>query len=103
MTPTSTENLMELKEYIDQVRAKEIDLLEERVLQARQRVTFLINHSSLSKTELHLNTETFNWFNRMPKIFEEHEEIISQSRREAEDGLKVSLLICLAPPLHNPC
>ena len=26
----------------------------------------------------------------MPKIFEEHEEIVLQSQKEAEDGLKVS-------------
>ena len=80
---------MELKEYINSVKNKEIIQLEERVLQAKQRVTFLITHTSLSKSELHLNTETFNWYNRMPKIFEENEEIMNQSRKEAEDGLKV--------------
>lgn len=89
VTPNNTDQLMELTEYIEQVKTKEIDVLEDKVLQARQRVTFLINHTTLTKSEIHLNVETFNWYNRMPKIFEEHEEIITRSRREAEDGLKL--------------
>ena len=47
-------------------------------------------HSTLSKSDIHLNQETFNWYNRMPNIFDEHEEIITRSRREAEEGLKVN-------------
>ena len=49
-----------------------------------------MSHSTLSKSDIYLNQETFNWHNRMPKIFEEHEEIVRQSQKEAEDGLKVS-------------
>ncbi len=71
------------------MKDKDIVELEEKVLETKQRVLFLINHTNLTKSEIHLNTETFNWYNRMPKIFEENEEIMQQSRKEAEDGLKV--------------
>ena len=88
-TPNSTEQLMELREYVNNVRTKEITLLEERVIQARQRVMFLVSHTSLSKTELRLNTDMFNWYTRMPTVFEEHDQIMQQSRTDAENSLKV--------------
>ena len=40
---------MELTEYIEQVKTKEIDVLEDKVLQARQRVTFLVRIKEYGK------------------------------------------------------
>ena len=45
-------------------------------------------------SEIKLNTETFNWHHRMPKIFEDHHDIISRGRREAEEHLKVLDTVC---------
>ena len=47
-TPSSTEHLMELKEYIQTVKTKEMIVLEDRIIQARQRIQFLVSHPSLS-------------------------------------------------------
>jgi dynein heavy chain len=88
-TPNNTQQLMELKEYIDGVKNKELPLLDDKIIQAKQRIQFLVAHSTLSKSDMHYNQETFNWYNRMPKIFAEHDEIIAHSRKEAEDGLKL--------------
>ena len=41
---------------------------------------------------MRLNSEAFNWHSRMPPIFEEHEEIIGTSKRQAENALKVTSL-----------
>ena len=40
---------MELTEYIEQVKTKEIDVLEDKILQARQRVTFLVRIKEYGK------------------------------------------------------
>ena len=39
---------MELKEYIQTVKTKEMIALEDRIIQARQRIQFLVSHPSLS-------------------------------------------------------
>ena len=43
----------------------------------------------MSPAEMRLNSEAFNWHSRMPPIFEEHDEIINASKRQAENALKV--------------
>ena len=92
---------MELGEYIQNVKDKEISLLEERVLQARQRIMFLVNHTDVPKADIHLNSETFNWYNRMPAIFTEHDDIMTQSKREAEDSLKVLFIHYINQPTSS--
>lgn len=101
VTPSNTEQLMELGEYIQNVKDKEISLLEERVLQARQRIMFLVNHTDVPKADIHLNSETFNWYNRMPAIFTEHDDIMTQSKREAEDSLKVLFIHYINQPTSS--
>lgn len=41
-TPNNTEQLMELKEYIQQVQTKDMLVLEDRMIQAKQRIQFLV-------------------------------------------------------------
>ena len=122
-TPQNTEHLMELTEYMQNAEQKTIFELEERMIAARDRVQFLVRrrclweeyctckirsqmvnlarssvrqiaHTQLTMSEIKLNTETFNWHYRMPKIFEDHHEIITRGRREAEEHLKVCRKLC---------
>ena len=53
------------------------------------RVNVLADNGTMAPSELRLNSETFSWLSRIPPILEEHKQLISQSRREAEEGLKV--------------
>ena len=53
------------------------------------RMEFLAEFTSCTMSELKLNAETFRWVERIPPILDEHADIISRSRREAEEGLKV--------------
>ncbi len=50
---------------------------------------FLAEFTTCTMSELKLNAETFRWMERIPPILDEHADIISRSRREAEEGLKV--------------
>ena len=53
------------------------------------RVEFLLEHTSVSHSEMRLNADTFRWMERMPPILQEHHDIITRSRTEKEDALKV--------------
>ena len=88
-TPANTEQLMELKHYIAGIRETDIFALEERIILAKKRLEFLVDYTSMSPAEMRINSEAFNWHSRMPPIFEEHEEIIGASKRQAENALKV--------------
>ena len=54
------------------------------------RLEFLAEHTSITVSDLRLNSETFRWLERMPPILEEHRDITTRSRREAEEALKVN-------------
>lgn len=54
---------------------------------------FLAEYTTTTMSEIKLNAETFRWLDRIPAILEEHSNIISRSRREAEEGLKVRIFL----------
>ena len=92
-TPASTDQLMELKEYMEKVEDKDIYVLEQRMVESMNRLKILIEHTTFTQSEIRLNAETFDWLTRMPSIFAEHKDIISQTRREAEEALKVCCIV----------
>lgn len=57
----------------------------------QNRMEFLLEHTTVSHSEMRLNTDTFRWLERIPPILDEHNDIITRSRREKEDALKVHL------------
>ena len=59
------------------------------------RVSVLADNGTMAPSELRLNSETFSWLSRIPPILDEHKQLITQSRREAEEGLKVHLTVIL--------
>ena len=83
------------------MREERIFGLEERIIQAKKRLEFLVDYTSMSPAEMRLNSEAFNWHSRMPPIFEEHDEIINASKRQAENALKVISVLTLSVPLRQ--
>ena len=77
------------QKYIENVRKTSMYNLEDRIIAAKKRLEFLVDFTSMSPAEMRLNAEAFNWHSRMPPIFEDHEEIIDSSKRQAENALKV--------------
>lgn len=80
---------MELKDYINKVENNTIFALEKKLVQAKNRLAFLVDYASFSPAEMRLNSNTFMWNDRMPAIFEEHRLIISEKRSQYEEALKV--------------
>ena len=82
---------MDLKTFIQKVETDTIYAYEKRLVQAKNRLAFLVDYASFSPAEMRLNTNTFMWHGRMPAIFEEHRLIISEKKAQYEDALKVHL------------
>ena len=92
-TPANTEQLMELKAYIEKVESDIIFKMEKRLYQSQERLAFLSDFAQFSPAEIRLNANVFMWHGRMPAIFEEHKLIVSEKRSQYEDTLKV--MICI--------
>ncbi|WAR10683.1 DYH7-like protein [Mya arenaria] len=88
-TPSNTEALMELKEYIEKVESDIIFTMEKRLYGSQERLSFLSDFAQFSPAEIRLNANVFMWHGRMPAIFEEHKLIISEKRSQYEDNLKL--------------
>ena len=74
---------------MEQAEKKDLCVLADMMEQAKRRMEFLISFSTLTHSEMRLNSETFQWLQRIPSVLQEHRELITKSRREAEDALKV--------------
>ena len=88
-TPANTEQLMDLQEYIKKVETETIFTLEKRLVQAKNRLAFLVDYASFSPAEMRLNSNTFMWHGRMSAIFEEHRLIAAEKKTQYEEALKV--------------
>ncbi|XP_052236951.1 dynein axonemal heavy chain 7-like isoform X2 [Dreissena polymorpha] len=88
-TPSNTEALMELKQYIEKVESDIIFKMEKRLYQSQERLSFLSDFAQFSPAEIRVNANVFMWHGRMPAVFEEHKLIISEKRSQYEDNLKL--------------
>ena len=103
-TPTNTSHLMELKAFVEQAEKKDLCALEGMMEQAMHHMEFLISHSTMTHSEMRMNSETFQWLQRIPSVLEEHREIITRSRREAEEALKVCVVcVCVCVCVVGVC
>ena len=88
-TPANTEQLMQLKEYINNVENETIFELENRLVKAKERLSFLIDHVTFSPADIRQNNNVFQWHRRMPDVFAEHQNIINANRIQYENALKM--------------
>jgi hypothetical protein len=93
-TPANTQQLMELKAFMEKVESETMYSLEKKLIQAKNRLAFLVDFAQFSPTDIRSNTKTFTWNGRMPGIIDEHRAIIAEKKAQYEDALKVRVL-CL--------
>uniref|UniRef100_A0A665VEB7 Dynein axonemal heavy chain 7 n=1 Tax=Echeneis naucrates TaxID=173247 RepID=A0A665VEB7_ECHNA len=87
-TPPDTQKLMELKAFMNNVETTELPMLEETLSESNTQLCFLMDFVTLSPVDMKLNTETVQWFKRMPSIFKEHRQIINEKTEQYQSGLK---------------
>ncbi|XP_069839698.1 dynein axonemal heavy chain 7 isoform X1 [Dendropsophus ebraccatus] len=88
-TPPNTQELMELKEYIQKVEAQDMMDMELKLVEAKNRLLFLVDYVTLSPADIRLNNSTFQWHGRMGEVFEEHRKIIREKTEQYQEGLKL--------------
>ena len=94
-TPSNTEELMQLKAYIEKVQSDTIFVMEKRLMASKDRLAFLSDYAQFNPAEIRLNAQVFTWHTRMPAVFEEHVLIVSEKTNQYEEALKVILLLVL--------
>ncbi|XP_010562350.1 PREDICTED: dynein heavy chain 7, axonemal [Haliaeetus leucocephalus] len=88
-TPSNTQELMELKACMQKVETCDMLELEQKIVDAVNCVAFLIECVNFSPADIQLNSNVFQWYARMPDIFEEHKKIIKEKTDQFQDALKI--------------
>lgn len=88
-TPTSTEQLFQLKEEIEKIKEKTIPVLEHDVFQYLKKYMFLSDFTQISPILSKLETQSIQWCKRMPSVFDEYAVIVAKKTLEFQEALKV--------------
>ncbi|XP_011509795.1 dynein axonemal heavy chain 7 isoform X7 [Homo sapiens] len=88
-TPPNTAELMEMKAYIQKVEVTDMIELEQRLVDSKNCLAFLIEYVNFSPADMRLNNSVFQWYGRMGEIFEEHRKIIKEKIEQYQEGLKL--------------
>lgn len=64
---------------------------------------FLADYTTFTNMEIKINCNTFQWYGRMPNVFEEHRRIVEIKTAEFQEALKVGFhnYSIFFPPRNN--
>lgn len=79
--------------YVKKVETQDMLEIEQKLVEAKDRLSFLVDYANFSPVDMRLNSSTFQWFMRLPEVFEEHRQIIKEKTDQYQDGLKVRIAI----------
>ncbi|KAM4626185.1 dynein axonemal heavy chain 7 isoform 2-T2 [Discoglossus pictus] len=88
-TPATTHELMELQAFVKKVEAQDVLDLDQKLVEAKNRLSFLVDYAIFSPADIRLNNSTFQWHDRMEEIFVEHRKIMSEKSEQFQEGLKL--------------
>ncbi|KAM4730848.1 dynein axonemal heavy chain 7 [Anableps anableps] len=88
-TPPDTLKMVEQKTYIQKIIITEMPRLEQQLADSNRQLCSLMDFITLSPEDLELNARTVHWFQRMPSIFEEHQQIIDEKTELYQSALKL--------------
>lgn len=83
---------MDLKKAVETAETVTILELEKKLFQARIRLDFLLDVSTLSPPQIRSNNQTFSWWDRLPQVFEEHKVIATEKTTQFQEALKVKFI-----------
>lgn len=63
--------------------------MQQRLADSITQWCFLAEFVTFSPLDMERNTETIQWFNRMPSIFKEHCQIVTEKMEQYQSELKV--------------
>ncbi|KAJ8926978.1 hypothetical protein NQ314_020603 [Rhamnusium bicolor] len=89
--PADTSELMALIKYVNEVESKVLALMEDRLRDVMTYILFLADHCIFTPVEIKLNNVTFQWYLRMPKVIEEHRQMVDSKIEEFQVSLQVKI------------
>ncbi|EZA62718.1 Dynein heavy chain 7, axonemal [Ooceraea biroi] len=87
--PPNTAALMELIKFVRTTSDVTLKSLELRLLDVIEHIAFLSDYWLLTESEISNNNVAFQWYHRMPQIFEDNRMIIENKTQEYQDALRV--------------
>lgn len=78
--------------YIQKVETVDMIELEQRLVDSKNCLAFLIECTNFSPADIRLNNNVFQWYGRMDEIFDEHRKIIKEKTEQYQEGLKVGII-----------
>ncbi|XP_077275021.1 dynein heavy chain at 36C [Temnothorax americanus] len=87
--PPNTAALMELIKFVRTTSDVTLKSLELGLLDVIEHIAFLSDYWLLTESEISNNSVAFQWYHRMPQIFEDNRVIIENKTQEYQDALKV--------------
>lgn len=86
--PLTTAALVELKEFMKRAEQVTIVEVESKLRDILEYILFLSDYWLLSSSEIQNNNRTFQWYNKMPQIFEDYKSMVDLKIVELQDALK---------------
>ncbi|XP_050489875.1 dynein axonemal heavy chain 7-like isoform X6 [Bombus huntii] len=86
--PANTRELIELRKFINTTETETASQLESRLREIIKYIVVLSDYSILTPVELKINNFAFQWYYKLPDIFEQHREIAASKIGEFQNILK---------------
>lgn len=86
--PPNTAALMDLIKFIRITSDVTIKSLEHRLLNVTEHFVFLSDYWLLTESEINNNSMAFQWYHKIPQIFEDNRLIIENKTQEYQEALK---------------
>ncbi|VEN46856.1 unnamed protein product [Callosobruchus maculatus] len=89
--PEDTAALMALIKYVDEVETKTLPAMEDRLRDVMTYILFLADHVLFTPVEMKVNNNAFQWYLHMPKVMEEHRQLVDSKIEEFQAVLAVRI------------
>ncbi|XP_030383339.1 dynein heavy chain 7, axonemal [Scaptodrosophila lebanonensis] len=86
--PKDTAELMELKAYVVHAEENLVPEMEARLKVNMSEILWLMDHTLYSPLEIKNNSNSFQWYLKLPSVFEQHRAIIAEKIIEYQEALK---------------
>lgn len=83
---------MDFITYVQNMENKTVLLMENWLREICKYMLFLADYTTFTQVEMKQNSSTFQWYLRMPTIFDEHRQIVEQKSAEYQEFLRVSVV-----------
>ncbi|KAJ1527339.1 Dynein heavy chain 7, axonemal, partial [Nowakowskiella sp. JEL0078] len=75
-------------EYMEKVKTEEIPSLIQELEEAKRRLIYVINLSTLTEEHIQMNNITFTWPQRILDVMEKHNQLLGVAREKSEASLR---------------